>query len=369
MHQRQRIAERGIVGIDGAEVLPDEESRAAGDRNPQLDLIAGPLELFAIGSAKAVAVPRGIAPHRPVVGHALTARRHLDLAAPGFAAPPFAALDQVARGAGQRVIRLAERIDAPVAIEIDADPQPHLGHPLRVAHGAGPRADHGVGPRPVAIDDLERVDQFGFPIAAAARLAEGEGGECRDDRPHVFRIVDDIAERRFHAPQAEQHIAVDAVVALEARQQPGIFLGALLAGGDAPVRAAAVDVLPHLLGEFGLAALQLIDRGVRFHAPHDAVIGRFRHAALHRLTAKTRHPLLERGALREGSAVCHDRCGQREGTAQQRAAIEMGSRGESSHGGSLPAEVRRTIRGGRLRSGKSAHRPRVQRPPQPSAEA
>ena len=100
------------------------------------------------------------------------------------------------------------------------------------------------GLRPAAIDDGQRVEQFGFPIGRRRGSPQASAASAGNHRPHVFRIDDDVAERRLHAPQPEQDVAVDAVVFFDARQQVGIFLGALFAGDDAPVRAAAVDVLP-----------------------------------------------------------------------------------------------------------------------------
>ena len=190
------------------------------------------------------------------------------------------------------VVGLAERRDAAVVVVIDAHVQPDLRHPLGVTHGAGPRADHLGGLRPAALDDDQRVEQFGFPIGAPARLAPGQRRQRRDHRPHVFRIDDHVAERRLHAPQAEQDVAVDAVIVFDAREQAGIFLGALLAGDDAPVRAAAVDVLPDLLGEFRLRAILLVDAGVGRERAHHAVVGLLRKCRAG--CARARNPATQR---------------------------------------------------------------------------
>ena len=185
-------------------------------------------------------MPLGVSAPGPIVGETrLETGREAGLAAPGFAAAILAALEQIARGAGQRIVRLAEGIDAAVMVEIDAHVQPYLGHPLRVTHGAGPGADHLRRLRPAAIDDGQRVEQLGFPIGAPPRLAVGQRRERRDHRPHVFRIVDDVAERRLHAPEAEQHPAVDAVFLFDARQHACIFARAFFADVDAPLRDSA----------------------------------------------------------------------------------------------------------------------------------
>ena len=201
-----------------------------------------------------------------------------------------------------------------------------------------------AGLRPAAIDDGERVDEFGFPIAAAARLAPGERGQRRNHRPHVFPIDDDVAEGRLHAPQAEHDVTVDAVVPLDPRQQADIFLGALLAGDDAPVGAAPVDVLPDLFGEFRLRVVLGKHAGVGRERGHDAVVGRLRNAALDRAGAETGDPTGEGGRLR-GKRCTAERqaraCAQRErqagaaGHGPDRSGDLAG--GDSRHGGSLCA--------------------------------
>src|SRR5664279_4143605 len=100
MEQGQRVAGGRVVGIDRAKILPEQESRPAGNRLPEFHLIAGPRKGGAIGALHAELLPFGVSAHGAVVGE-MAAARQLDLAAPGFAAPVFAALDQIMRGAGQ----------------------------------------------------------------------------------------------------------------------------------------------------------------------------------------------------------------------------------------------------------------------------
>ena len=174
--------------------------------------------------------------------------------------------------------------------------QPDLRHPLGVAHRARPGADHVGWLRPAAIDDRERVEQFGFPIAPPARLAPGERGQSRDDRPHVFRIGHHVAERRLHPPQTEDNVAVDAVVLLNPRKQTCVFLCALFPVIDPPVGAASVDVLPHQFGEFGLRTVSArLHAAVRRHRAHHAVVSLFRDATLDRARAKSGHPTRKSG--------------------------------------------------------------------------
>ena len=216
MTERKRVAARWIVRIDGTKILP---TRNAGPPATGIQSFAwslGPGKCGAVGASHAQIVPFRVRAHRPVICEARLAGRRLHLTAPGLAAPVVSALDQEARRAGKRIVRLAERRGAAVAVIVDAHVEPHLRHPLRVTHRACPRADHLLGFGPAAVDDGECVEQFGFPIFSPARLAPGEGGERGNDRPHVFRIDHDIAERRLHAPEPEQNVAVDAVVLFDA---------------------------------------------------------------------------------------------------------------------------------------------------------
>src|SRR5450631_2774619 len=100
MEQRQRVAGGGVVGINATEILSEQESRPAADRLPELHLIAGPRKGGAVGALHAEVMPFGVRPHGAIIGE-MAAARHFDFASPRFAAPVFAALDQIARGAGQ----------------------------------------------------------------------------------------------------------------------------------------------------------------------------------------------------------------------------------------------------------------------------
>ena len=180
-----------------------------------------------------------------------------------FAAPVFAALDKKTRRRAERVVRRAERRNLAVAVIVDAEMQPDLRHPLGMAHGAGPGADHFRGRTPAALNNLQRVDQFVFPIFAPARLAPGERGQRGDDGPHMVFLHKRIAIGRFDAPDAEHDRALDAEIPFDAGKQRRKFLGLLLAGDDAPVGDPAVEILPELLVEFGLIADRLKPGGVR----------------------------------------------------------------------------------------------------------
>src|ERR1035437_7111816 len=114
MDQRQRVAGGRVIGINATEILPDQESRPTGDRQPELHLIAGPRVSRAVGALHAELLPLGVTAQGAVIGQPRMARGGLHLTAPGFAAPVFAALDQIARGSGERIVGPAEPRDAAV---------------------------------------------------------------------------------------------------------------------------------------------------------------------------------------------------------------------------------------------------------------
>jgi hypothetical protein len=118
-------------------------------------------------------------------------------------------------------------------------------------------------------------------------------------------------------------MAIDAVFLFDAHEQRIVVLRHLLAGGDAPVGNAAIEVLPGQLLEFRLRALQRIDRRIRFDAAHHAVVGFFRNAALERARPKPRDPLRERlaCALRAGCAWPCEKAGGGERALQNIATI------------------------------------------------
>ena len=75
-----------------------------------------------------------------------------------------------------------------------------------------------------------------------------------------------IAERGLDAPQTEDDGALDAEILLDAREQRRVSPGAFLPGLDAPVGDTAIEVLPELLVELGLAADFGEDGGVGLQA-------------------------------------------------------------------------------------------------------
>src|SRR6185312_14455723 len=114
MAERQRVAGRGIIGAHGVEVLPDQKGGTAVNRQPQADAVFGARKGNAVGAADTAFMPLRVSAPDTVIGEAMAAGRDRRLAAPGFAAAIAAARDEIARRAGQRIVRLAERIDAAV---------------------------------------------------------------------------------------------------------------------------------------------------------------------------------------------------------------------------------------------------------------
>ena len=118
-------------------------------------------------------------------------------------------------------------------------------------------------------------------------------------------LHDRIAERRLDAPESEDDAAFDAEVLLDAREQRCVSLGAILPSLDAPVGDAAIDVLPELLVELGLATDLCEDAGVGLQAAHHTRIGRVRNAARKRTWAEGLDPLRKwlSGGLRQCWAI------------------------------------------------------------------
>ena len=211
-----------------------------------------------------------------------------------LAAPVFAALDEVARRRAERVVRRPERRDLAVAVIVDAGMEPDFGHPLSVAHGARPRADHFCRRTPALLNDGQRVDQLGFPVFAPPRLGPCQRRQRGNDRPHVVLLHQRIAEGRLDAPDAEHDRGLDAIVALDARKQRRVLFCLRPAGDDAPIGNAAIEILPELLVELGLIAERFKPGRVGPHGAHDARVGFRRDTARQRFGAKPVDPLIER---------------------------------------------------------------------------
>ena len=145
-----------------------------------------------------------------------------------------------------------------------------------------------------------------------------------------------IAEGGFDTPQRQQRAALDAVIPFDPCKQRFVLLERFPAGDDAPVRDAAIDVLPDLLVEFGLL-LYLPEHGhVRLDASHHPCIGRVRDALGQRPRTKAVAPLIEAGRCgrQRGEGVLEQGPG-RERRSQQGAARRCVQRIRLFHQGSL----------------------------------
>src|SRR6267378_1185594 len=181
MTDRQRVIHRWIVTAHGVEIRPQQEGWSALHRHPHLRGGTWLRKRLAVGARDA-----GAGPCRIAAAAAGRCARRAHLMAPMFAAVILAAVDQKARAGTQRVIGLAERRYSSILVVIHPDIEPDFRHPLGMPHRAGPRSPHLLGRAPAAIDDLEGVDQLGFPIGAAARFVPGKRRQRRKYRPHMI---------------------------------------------------------------------------------------------------------------------------------------------------------------------------------------
>ena len=75
-----------------------------------------------------------------------------------------------------------------------------------MAEGAGPGAFQQARIDVAVLDDLERRHQLAGEIGLTARRVAGERGERLHQRP----IAEILAEIRLDAPNARDHVAIDA---------------------------------------------------------------------------------------------------------------------------------------------------------------
>ena len=196
-----------------------------------------------------------------------------------------------------------------------------------MAHRAGPGAAHFLRRAPAAIDDLQRVDQLGFPIGAAARLVPGQCRERGKYRPHMVLLHQGIAIGGFNAPQRQQRAALDAKILLDPGEQRLVLPQRFAAVDDAPVRGAAVDVLPDLLVEFRLLLHLPEHAHVGLDAAHHPGPGRIRNAFCQRAGAKIVAPLVEAG---RGRGERRQRSGEQGAGAE--AGLQQGAAGRGVPG-------------------------------------
>ena len=201
-------------------------------------------------------------------------------------------------------------------------------------HRARPRAAHLLRRAPAAIDDLQGIDQFGFPIGLAPWRVPGERRERGKYRLHMVLLHLGIAVSGLHAPQREQRAALDAKFPFDPDKQRFVLPQRLLAGDDAPVRDAAIDVLPDLLVKLRLL-LHLPEHGdVRLDAAHHARPRRLRNAFCERAASKIVAPSIEarRCCGQRGQRTREQGAGAK-AVLQQRAPCRFVQRINSRHAG------------------------------------
>ncbi|MNG02501.1 hypothetical protein D3C84_855320 [compost metagenome] len=105
------------------------------------------------------------------------------------------------------------------------------GDELGLAHGAGPRAFHGVGLDITVLQDLQGRDQLRLGKSRAAAFIS-QGGQGAD---HRF-VALELAEVAFHAPHRHQHVAINAIALFDLAQQFSVFFQQALAIANAQRR-------------------------------------------------------------------------------------------------------------------------------------
>ena len=114
--------------------------------------------------------------------------------------------------------------------------------------------------------------------------------------------------RRIRRPTAPAGCRAQRRIQIDPGKQRLVVSQRFFAGDDAPVRDAAIDVLPGLLVEFGLVLHLLEHRHVRFEVAHHAAPGRLRYPVRQRVGAKSsRHWAKPGGAAPNAAKGCASR--------------------------------------------------------------
>ena len=185
-HYRERVVHRRIVGLHRIEFGPSRNAGLLCDRHPELAVRVRigngrtPRRRLMRGAQRLPCLNSRACSHRSRAPLARTPRPLSAGLAPALL--PRLPHKQGAARPPQRVVLFVERIDAAIAVKVDADIEPHLWHPLGVLHRAGRGADHVLcGVAAVLPNDLQRVlddrDLSSSRIAAAARPTPQRGQE------------------------------------------------------------------------------------------------------------------------------------------------------------------------------------------------
>ena len=139
-----------------------------------------------------------------------------DLVAPGQAVHPTGLLQEVRRRC--RCVRdRTHHVATSVAIAVDREALECGGHELGMAEGAGPGASQRRGIDVAVLDDLQGRHQLAGEIGLTARRVAGQRGERLHQRP----IAEILAEIRLDAPNARDHVAIDAETGFRLAAAPG----------------------------------------------------------------------------------------------------------------------------------------------------
>ncbi len=95
-----------------------------------------------------------------------------------------------------------------------------------------------------ALQDLQRGDQLRAGEFGAALVGIGERRQRAHDIAHHVVALEDLAVVRFHRPDGEQDVAVDAVARFDLVQPGLVFARHGAADRDRLVMHAVVEIVP-----------------------------------------------------------------------------------------------------------------------------
>jgi hypothetical protein len=166
------------------------------------------------------------------------------------------------------------------------------------------------------LQDLQRGDELCAGELGAPLVGIGQGRQRADDVAHHLVVLQDLAIVRFHRPDGEQDVAVDAVTALDAVEPRLVLARHLAADCHRVLMHAIVEIVPDRGREFGLEA-GLLDhfRVWLGDPPEGPIVGAAGNAALGGDRAEARHPLAKSLI---GRGRCTHRADQQSETGRRR---------------------------------------------------
>src|SRR5664279_4949446 len=165
---------------------------------------------------------------------------------PALAALPAVAFEVIS-GRGGHIRRVAHQIGVPAPVDGDGVFVIRRRQELGLADFAGPIAFKVRGRHVAAVDDAERVEQFGLEFVGAAAVI----GERRDRTHNVhFAQIDTVVG--LQSPDSHDHGAGYAVFLFDAPEYVGVLLHHLGAFGQPVARNHAAGKLFEALLEHAL---------------------------------------------------------------------------------------------------------------------